>query len=356
MKNHVFLVAGGTGGHINAAIALGERLEKKNFSVSYLTGQRPLDYKLFKGLNVDHLASWPLRTKNPIKLISALFRNSLVFLSIYKRFKVERPQFVVGAGGYVCGPTLLAAKIQKIPVFIIEQNAVLGLTNRMLARMSDLIFTHFKETKNLPPSLSSRVRIVGNPTRSSIAFQKARIPDDILRILVFGGSLGATQINELIQRLAKDDSPKRFEIIHQTGKDDNPTLVTGKNVSYQAFKYLDSIQDQYAWCDVVVARAGASTVAELRIVKKPCFLIPFPQATDNHQWWNATQYRDEVDYHVEVVDSRASQDELYKSLKGFLLSASNGTLRTSQSLSITVDSGDKALEEIFRYVGTIQEN
>lgn len=356
MKNQVVLVAGGTGGHINAAIALGERLEKKNFSVSYLTGQRPLDYKLFKGLKVEHLASWPLRTKNPAKLISAIFRNALVFVSIYKRFKTDRPKFVVGAGGYVCGPTLLAAKIQKIPVFIIEQNAVLGLTNRMLARMSDLIFTHFKETKNLPLSLSARVRVVGNPTRASIAYQKARLRDDVLRILVFGGSLGATQINELIQRLAKDDSANQIEIIHQTGKDANPTFETGKNVTYQAFKYLDNIQDQYTWCDVVVARAGASTVAELRIVKKPCFLIPFPQATDNHQWWNATQYRDEADYHVEVVDPRASQDDLYKSLKGFLLSAFNGTLRTSQSLSITVDSGDKALEEIFRYVGTIQEN
>jgi UDP-N-acetylglucosamine--N-acetylmuramyl-(pentapeptide) pyrophosphoryl-undecaprenol N-acetylglucosamine transferase len=356
MKNLVVLVAGGTGGHINAAIALGERLEKKNFSVSYLTGQRPLDYKLFNGLQVQHLASWPLRTKNPFKFISAIVRNTVVFLNIFKLFKSQRPSFVVGAGGYVCGPTLLAAKLQRIPIFIIEQNAVLGLTNRMLARMSDLIFTHFTETKNLPPSLAARVRVVGNPTRASIAYQKPRTRDDVLRILVFGGSLGATQINGLIQRLAKDDSPNRIEIIHQTGKDANPTFVTGKNVTYQAFKYLDSIQDQYTWCDVIVARAGASTVAELRIVKKPCFLIPFPQATDNHQWWNATQYRDEADYHVEVVDPRASQDDLYKTLKGFLLSAFNGTLRTSQSLSITVDSGDKALEEIFRYVGTIQEN
>lgn len=356
MKKYAVLVAGGTGGHINAAIALGERLEKKKFAIRYLTGQRPLDYKLFKGLNVEHLASWPLRTKNPIKLFNSIIRNLIVFINIYKSFKSERPIFVVGAGGYVCGPTLLAAKLQKIPIFIIEQNAVLGLTNRLLARMSDLIFTHFKETKNIPSSLTSRVRIVGNPTRASITYNKPRVPEDNLRLLVFGGSLGANQINELVARLVVAGSDFPIEVIHQTGKDENPLITPGKNVTYRAQKYLDNIQDQYSWCDAVVARAGASTVSELRIIKKPSFLIPFPQATDNHQWWNASQYRDEVDYHVEVVDPRASQDNLYQSLVVFLKGAFNGTLRTSQSLSITVDSGDKALEEIFRYVGIIQKN
>jgi UDP-N-acetylglucosamine--N-acetylmuramyl-(pentapeptide) pyrophosphoryl-undecaprenol N-acetylglucosamine transferase len=356
MSNYAVLVAGGTGGHINAAIALGERLSSQHFEVSYLTGQRPLDYKLFAKLPVKHLASWPLRTKNPIKLLSSVARNFLVFLKVFRSFQTKRPHFVVGAGGYVCGPTLLAAKLQGIPVFIFEQNAVLGLTNKLLARLSTVIFTHFRDTLGIPDALSSKVRVVGNPTRSSIAHTPARPPDGNLRVLVFGGSLGATQINDLVCEWVQRDQAGLVTVIHQTGQDQQLKFVAGKNVTYQATKYLDNIQDQYAWCDVLIARAGASTVAELRIVRKPCFLIPFPQATDNHQWWNALKYRDEVDYTVDVVEPRAPRSEMAERLAAFLTMAKEGSLRTSQITPLAVDSGEMALREIFRHVGTIQKN
>ncbi len=356
MTKYAVLVAGGTGGHINAAIALGERLSAQQFEVSYLTGQRPLDYKLFAKLPVEHLASWPLRTKDPIKLLSSIARNFLVFIKIFRNFQTKRPNFVVGAGGYVCGPTLLAAKIQGIPVFIFEQNAVLGLTNKLLARLSTVIFTHFRDTQGIPDSLSSKVRVVGNPTRSSIAHTPARAQDGHLRVLVFGGSLGATQINDLVGEWVQRDQAGLVEVIHQTGQDQQPKFVAGKNVTYHATKYLDNIQEQYAWCDVLIARAGASTVAELRIVRKPCFLIPFPQATDNHQWWNALRYRDEVDYTVDVVEPRAPRSEMAERLAAFLTKAKQGSLRTSQITPLAVDSGEVALREIFRHVGTIQKN
>lgn len=96
--SRVVLVAGGTGGHINAAIALGERLSSQGYQVQYLSGMRPLDYKLFRGMNVEHLGSWPLRTKNPFKLFMAIFRNTLVFAHILVNFIKQRPKFIVGAG------------------------------------------------------------------------------------------------------------------------------------------------------------------------------------------------------------------------------------------------------------------
>ena len=349
-QNLAVLVAGGTGGHINAAIAMGERLAQRGFEIQYLTGLRPLDYKLFQGLPARHLGSWPLRTKNPFKLISSLVRNLLVFIGILGSFIKKRPKFIVGAGGYVCGPTLLAGKILGIPIFIFEQNAVLGLTNRLLARMSDLIFTHFQETKGLTAALKPKVRVVGNPTRQSIAYREPRTADGTLRVLVFGGSLGANQINGLVQDWIHQDQTRAVEIIHQTGNDENLKAAVGKNIKYTPLKYLDQIQEQFGWCDVIIARAGASSIAELRIVRKPCFLIPFPQATDNHQWWNAKQFQEEADFTVDVVEPRAPKEEMAARLAAFLSSAQAGTLKASQSLKPAIDSGQLALVEILQNV------
>src|SRR5690606_37128973 len=133
---HAVLVAGGTGGHINAALAVGESLEQEGFSVLYVTGKRPLDFRLFKGKPVLHLDSKPLCTKNPFEFLKNVFLNVVGFLNIFFLFLRRRPNFVVGAGGYVCGPTLLAGFLQFIPVYIIEQNAVMGLTNRILGWIS----------------------------------------------------------------------------------------------------------------------------------------------------------------------------------------------------------------------------
>lgn len=356
LKLQAVLVAGGTGGHINAAIALGERLSQQGYQIRYLTGQRTLDYKLFNGLAAEHLSSWPLRTKNPFKLILALARNFAVFVAILVSFIRRRPRFIVGAGGYVCGPTLLAGKLLGIPIFIFEQNAVVGLTNKILARLCDLIFTHFKDTKGIPASLLRKVRVVGNPTRQSIKRPTVREHDGVLRVLIFGGSLGASQINQLIVDWVQTDQDSRVEVIHQTGAESNAQPLVGKNISYSPVKYLDQIQEQYAWCDVIVARAGASTVAELRIVKKPCFLIPFPQATDNHQWWNALQFKEESDFSVEVVDPKQSKKEMAQKLADFLTRARLGQLQASQSKVIALDSGLEALKEIHRYVGSAGEN
>jgi UDP-N-acetylglucosamine--N-acetylmuramyl-(pentapeptide) pyrophosphoryl-undecaprenol N-acetylglucosamine transferase len=353
MKIYAVLVAGGTGGHINAAIALGERLEARGHDVKYLTGERPLDYKLFANRNVSHLPSWPLRTKNPFKLLQSLLKNFFVFVRITKEFARKKPRFVVGAGGYVCGPTLLAARIQGIPVFIFEQNAYMGLTNKLLTPLSRVVFAHFKNTMGVPDLFKDKLVVVGNPTRSAIAYVQPRIPNDETRILVFGGSLGAKQINDLIGEWVQRDHSSKVHVIHQTGLDTQPQFAAGRNVTYTPMKYLDNIQQQYEWCDVLVTRAGASTVSELRIVRKPCFIIPFPRATDNHQWWNALEFREESDFSVEVVDPKLPRLEMAGRLDAFLGQAITHQLRASQSGAVAVDSGELALREIFKHAGIV---
>lgn len=351
MNKYCVLVAGGTGGHINAAIALGERLISLGYQVDYLTGQRPLDYKLFKNKNPIHLSSWPLRHKNPILLLKSLVMNLIVFLKIFKKFLNNRPLFVVGAGGYVCGPTLLAAKLNGIPIFIIEQNAVMGVTNRYLSKVADLIFVHFAKTKNLPLGKNNKTRVVGNPIRQSIKFSPRLPPHNPLRVLVFGGSLGASQLNNAIDKYLLENPDVPLEIIHQTGIDQN--LSNDKRI--KKYKYLDEIQENYNWCDVIISRAGASTVAELRIVAKPSLLVPFPAATDNHQWWNALSLKDEKRFAVEVFDPKNSDVKLVEQMDAFIRNSLQGVYHTSHSAVQVVDSGEALLLEIFQYVGITQK-
>ena len=201
---YAVLAAGGPGGHINAALAVGEAFKDDGYEILYLTGKRPLDYKLFKGQNVRYLDSKPLRTNNPLQLFKNIIHNFLSFFQIFFSYLMKRPQFIVGAGGYVCGPTLLAGYLQFIPVFIIEQNAVMGLTNKLLGWFSTKIFVHFSKTRGLSEGLKKKVRLVGNPTRKSIKPAPTKAFDGTLKVLVFGGSLGATQINKIIFDILKN--------------------------------------------------------------------------------------------------------------------------------------------------------
>jgi UDP-N-acetylglucosamine--N-acetylmuramyl-(pentapeptide) pyrophosphoryl-undecaprenol N-acetylglucosamine transferase len=340
-----FLVAGGTGGHINAALAVGEALSERGVQVQFLTGKRPLDYKLFRGQKVRHLDSKPLRTKNPIELLHNLLLNFASFVGIFLLFLRQRPAFVVGAGGYVCGPTLLAAYLQFIPVYIIEQNAVMGLTNRILGWISRRIFVHFTETRGLSPSLARKVSVVGNPTRKAIQSAEPRRREGPLRLLVFGGSLGATQINEVIFEVLKNPPVPELIVHHQLGGDQAlPQIST--SAQYVPMNYIDDIQQEYQWCDLIIARAGASTVSELAIIQKPVLLIPYPQATDNHQWFNAEIFRKESAFTVEVLNPRTSREDAVARVSAFLLAAEKGELRTGDGRLTRLPATDLILREI----------
>ena len=347
---YAVLVAGGTGGHINAALAVGEALNDQGYEILYLTGKRPLDYKLFKGQNVRHLNSKPLRTNNPFILIKNIILNCIGFVSIFFLYVTKRPKFIVGAGGYVCGPTLLAGFLQGIPVFIIEQNAVMGLTNKILGWISARIFVHFTKTKGLSSGLAKKVRVVGNPTRKSIQPVPNKKIDTNLKVLVFGGSLGATQINKVIFDILKKPSVQNMSIHHQLGSGQKVPEISSV-VEYQPMEYIDNIQAEYQWCDVIIARAGASTVSELAIIKKPVLIFPYPQATDNHQLYNALIFKEESDFTVEVLDPKSPHDVCLKHAQEFLVKASKEALKYSQTPHTGNHTCAEILKEIQDHVG-----
>lgn len=305
------LVAGGTAGHINAALSLGEFLTKNDIRIQYITGTRYLDKKLFNNQNAIFLDGRPLRTKNPIILFKNLLKNIWVFVGLLIKFILKRPSFVIGAGGYVCGPSLLAAWLLRIPIYIIEQNAYAGLTNKILARISKKIFTHFVETKGLE-QFSKKIIVSGNPVRSKIKYKATSVKNDKteINILVFGGSLGATQINDAIEQVLKHYPQKKYSILHQVGKDNLKTYQCVENITYEQVEYIEDMQQAYEWSDIIIARAGASTISELRIVSKSSILIPYPKATDNHQYFNAKQLQEEGNFYVEILDQTLYGKEL----------------------------------------------
>lgn len=305
MKN-IIIAAGGTGGHINAALSLGEYAKSQGYNIVFFSGKRHLDYKLFENEDVLHIDAKPLRTKNPVKLFINITLNIITFIKLYFEIIKINPVFVIGCGGYVCGPTLLAAWLNFKKVFVVEQNAIAGLTNKLLSKISEKNFVAFKNTKGI----EKNVFVSGNPIRSEIKYQEIIKPQNNINILVFGGSLGASQINDIVLRYAKEKKDN-VHIRHQVGKD-NIKKIDIEN--YEQLEYLDNIAEDYAWANIIISRAGASTVTELELIQKPVIFIPYPNAVDNHQEYNAKSMQETSNFCVHILNQKLNSDNLYSEL------------------------------------------
>jgi UDP-N-acetylglucosamine--N-acetylmuramyl-(pentapeptide) pyrophosphoryl-undecaprenol N-acetylglucosamine transferase len=203
------------------------------------------------------------------------------------------PVVVIGVGGYAAGPVCLAARLLGIPVCLQEQNSLPGITNRWLAHVAQRIYTSFPESHPLFPA--AKIRLTGNPVREEITALRKEIPrrqsDGRFTILVAGGSQGARSINSaVIDMLAHADTPEALQIIHQCGSADLDRVrqaYASAGVAARVEAFFTDMARQYAQADVVVCRAGATTVAELTCIGTPAIFIPFPHAADNHQEINA---------------------------------------------------------------------
>lgn len=309
MKNtnqtRVLIMAGGTGGHVFPALAIAKCLQEQGMLIEWLGTQRGLESKLVPAagihLNCISVTSWRReglvkRLLGPFRLLAALYQS----IHILKRFK---PHLVLGMGGFASGPGGIAAWLLGIPLMIHEQNAVAGVTNRILSRFAKRILEGF------PESFPKKVKAIwtGNPVREELTrlespalrFEKhscSSLPPDSpltqspLRLLVIGGSQGATALNQLCPKaLALIPREKRPEVWHQAGgaNDQSTThLYETLGVKAQVVPFIQDMDKAYAWADVVLCRAGALTVAELAAVGVASILVPFPFAVDDHQTHN----------------------------------------------------------------------
>lgn len=290
------VMAGGTGGHVYPALAVAEHLRDEGWQVVWLGTRRGLEARVvpqhhidlrlvrISGLRGKGWLSWALA---PLKLLVALMQC----LAIVRRIG---PQVVLGMGGFAAGPGALAAWLVGKPLLIHEQNAIPGLTNRLLARLAEEVMEAF------PGSFPEQRRALhtGNPVRRRIVDlpppreRFAGRGNEPLRLLVLGGSQGARALNEVVpQALAALEPAGSVEVRHQAGRDQlDSTRQCYRAAAVQAAELTPFIEDMaaaYGWADLVLCRAGAMTIAELAAAGAASILVPLPFAADDHQTANA---------------------------------------------------------------------
>jgi UDP-N-acetylglucosamine--N-acetylmuramyl-(pentapeptide) pyrophosphoryl-undecaprenol N-acetylglucosamine transferase len=292
----MLIAGGGTGGHVFPGIAIAEEVVTRH----------PANDVVFVGTARGLEATVVPKAGFPIELIDVrglkgkgladTLRNLLLLpLALWQSFQVLRrwrPDIVVGVGGYASGPVVLAAWLLRIPTAVQEQNAIAGFTNRILGRFAQAAFTAFPEAARHFPR--RKVHPLGNPIRRTLMenFMRPEVRHDLPKLLVFGGSQGAHALNmrvvEALPHLA--DLRGKLLITHQTGARDREQVERGYRAcgfEPDVREFISDMSAAYAGADLVVCRAGATTLAELTVCRKPSILVPFPLAADNHQVQNA---------------------------------------------------------------------
>ena len=285
------IMAGGTGGHIFPGLAVAHALRDKGWRVHWLGAPGSMESRLVppQGFPLELVDFSGLRGKGlrtlvllPLRLLRAFWQS----LQIIRRVQ---PQVVVGLGGYITFPGGMMGVLLGKPLVLHEQNSVAGLANKVLARVSDRVFTAF-------PTVFAQGQWVGNPLRANFLTQADPLTrfagrTGPLRVLVVGGSLGATALNTIVpQALALIDPARRPVVTHQSGEKQIENLranyaQSGVNASLTPF--IDDMAEAFADADLVICRAGASTVTEIAAVGAAAVFVPFPSAVDDHQTRNA---------------------------------------------------------------------
>jgi len=317
---HVLIAAGGTGGHVYPALAVADYLREQNVQVTWVGTEKGLEHRVVPAANIslELITISGLRGKGilnllfvPLKLILAIYQTIKIFLRL-------KPDAVLGMGGFVSGPCGLAAFILRKPLYLHEQNAIPGLTNKVLSMLATSTMQAF------PNSFKGKNNIIvtGNPIRKDISAllepeNRLKEHKGNIHLLIIGGSLGAQALNEQVpnalSQIAKDIQPS---VWHQTGK--NKLAKTKSdydkfNVEAKVTEFIEDMAEAYQWADLVICRAGALTISELANAGVGAILVPYPYAVDDHQTANA-QYLTEA--HAAIV---IQQEHLIPMLKDSLV-------------------------------------
>jgi UDP-N-acetylglucosamine--N-acetylmuramyl-(pentapeptide) pyrophosphoryl-undecaprenol N-acetylglucosamine transferase len=291
------IMAGGTGGHVFPGLAVAAELRARQREVVWLGTQRGLEARLVPqhGIEIEWITIAGVRGRGVSAWAAAPFRAAAAVVEALRALRRRRPAAVLGMGGFVAGPGGIAAWLTRRPLLIHEQNSVAGTTTRLLAPFAARVFEAF------PGSFPARAHaeLVGNPVRRSL--QAAEPPRSRLqarsgqrrRVLVIGGSQGARILNATVPAaIAQMPLAERPELWHQAGRGlaEARAAYSAAGVEARVDEFIDDMSAAYQWADLVVARAGALTVAELAMVGVGAILVPFKAAIDDHQTLNARHF------------------------------------------------------------------
>ena len=327
----VVIAAAGTGGHINPGIAIANKIKKenKNAQITFIGTNRGLenDLVLRAGYKLKQIEAYGINRKMSIQNFKNMIKTLRSFKSAKKIIKEINPDLVIGTGGYICGPTILAAKKYKIPTMLHESNAFPGMSVKLLANKVDIVLVGFEDAKSRLKK-AKKVVVTGTPSKiKKVQLTKEQeeevkkqydIKNNLPIVLIFGGSQGAKSINnaliDIIQNKLNTNyqiiwavGQKQYDIVRETLKSIGLNINNIKNT--KIVPYIDNMEDVMNLADLIIARSGAMTITEVAKVGKPAIFIPFPFATENHQEYNAKVLQN-VDAAKIILDKDLNKDIL----------------------------------------------
>ncbi len=349
MEGHsrrILFAGGGTGGHLFPALAVAEELARRQPSVEigFVGGRRGIETRLVPraGYRLRILPLQGMKGASLVARVGAFAAAGWAVLRCAIWMMRERPDLVIGVGGYASGPAVLAARLLGVKTMVMEQNHFPGATNRWLAPRVDAVCV---------PSEAARVRlggrglVTGNPVRKEFAAIGPQPGRAEVSLLVFGGSRGARSINRAtvaaLPALERMTPPPR--VVHQTGQDDEGEVAAAYGshpaIPHEVRAFLDDMPARLAAADLTVCRAGATTLAELAVAGRPAILVPYPYAADDHQRYNAEAVAD-AGAAVVVLDRDLGGERLAREIA--LLAADRGRLRRMGEAARTLAHPDAA--------------
>ena len=295
-KWRIIISGGGTGGHLFPGLAVGEEIcrRRPKSEILFITGRRKMERFVMERSGFLHasIAVEGIKGRGWVRGTAVILKLPLGFLQSLSLIKRFSPHLVIGVGGYSSGPACLAARILGLPTAIHEQNSFPGLTNRLLCRVVDRVFISFEESRDHFPG--GKLLLTGNPIRQELlkAGGPSKEPDGEFTVLAVGGSQGARAINDaLLDALeilkGRGINPR---VIHQTGEKDFERVKEAyeeRGLKGDVMPFINDMAKAYGHADIVIGRAGASTVSELAALGIPSVLIPYPHAANRHQETNA---------------------------------------------------------------------
>lgn len=330
-KRHVVVAGGGTGGHLFPGVAVVEALTAMmpNVTATFVGTERGIEARVIPGLGYDLrlMDVAALKGSGLVGMLSGAAQLPRSGLQARKILKELAPDIVISVGGYAAGPMTAMAAMSGVPTALMEQNATPGMTNKMLGRFVGRAFVTFEQSKAFFDK--TQCEVVGNPVRQQI-LERAQgfkyeppVEDAKFRILVIGGSGGAGSFNEHLPTWMKnmgDVLGRRIHIRHQAGRnraEEVRARYEGFAGTAEVVEFIDDMADAYSWCDLLICRAGASTMAEVLILGVPAIYIPFPGAADNHQEKNALAVV-EAGAGLMIDDSEITDDRACRLLAGLM--------------------------------------
>ncbi len=330
-KYRFLFAGGGTGGHLFPAVAVAEQIRemKPEADILFIGTKDRIEGRVVPKLGFKFKSIWIKGFSRKINFENLLFPLKL-FVSMIQSLLINisfKPKVAIGSGGYVAGPAIWAASVMGAKIILIEQNSYPGVTTRLLERYASEVHLSFQESKKYLRREKIH-HLTGNPVRKNLgrmekteALRKFGLSGEKKTLLVLGGSLGAKSINEAMSESIKILEENNIQVIWQTGKNYFEQYKLMNSGKVKVYDFIEDMNSAYSACDLLLARAGATTIAELTNLGIPAILVPSPNVAENHQYYNAKSLAD--NQAAILIEDKDLKKDLAKNVLDILNSESN---------------------------------